>query len=91
MLGPYAHDAEPIATRNGPPVELFSYASAGEAVAFLADALKQLADEDPLANLALIARFGPQADVYFEGLLRAEVPNMRRVAKQDFTWEPGTT
>ena len=39
--------------------------------------------------MALVARFGPQADVYYEGLSRAEVPNMRRVAKQDFTWEPG--
>jgi DNA helicase-2/ATP-dependent DNA helicase PcrA len=27
--------------------------------------------------------------VYFEGLVRAEVPNVRRVAKQDFTWDAG--
>ena len=89
VLGPFAHEAEPIATRHGPPVELFGYGSAGEAVAFLADALKQLSRDDPHANVALVARFGPQADVYYEGLSRAEVPNMRRVAKQDFTWEPG--
>src|SRR5439155_897244 len=37
VLGPYAHDAEPIANRHGPPVELFRFASPGEAVAFLAD------------------------------------------------------
>ncbi len=89
VLGPYAHEAEPIATRHGPPVELFEFASPGEAVAFLADALKQLAREEPQANVALLARFGPQADVYFEGLSRAEVPNVRRVTKQDFTWEAG--
>jgi DNA helicase II / ATP-dependent DNA helicase PcrA len=89
VLGPYAHEAEPIATRHGPPVELFTFASAGEGVAFLADALRELAREEPKANVALIARFGPQADMYFEGLIRAEVVNVRRVAKQDFTWEPG--
>ena len=89
VLGPYAHDAEPIATREGPPVELFSFASQGEAVAFLADALRDLAASEPDANVALLARFPQQAEVYYEGLLRAEVPNVRRVRRQDFTWEPG--
>ena len=89
VLGPYAHEAEPIATRHGPPVELFTFASPGEAVAFLADALRDFAREQPLGSVALIARFGPQADMYFDGLERAEVPNVRRVAKQDFSWEPG--
>lgn len=89
VLGPLAHDAEPIAARHGPPVELFQFASPGEAVAFLADALRQLAREEPYANVALVARFPAQADVYFDGLSRAEVPNVRRVAQQDFTWAPG--
>lgn len=89
VLGPYAHEAEPVATRHGPPVELFSFASPGEGVAFVADALKQLALDEPHANVALVARFPQQADVYFEGLARAEVPRVRRVARQDFTWEPG--
>lgn len=89
VLGPYAHEAEPIASRHGPPVELFAFASAGEAVAFLADALKDLLRSEPYANVALVARFGPQADLYFEGLMRAEVPSLRRVRRQDFTWEPG--
>jgi DNA helicase-2/ATP-dependent DNA helicase PcrA len=89
ILGPLAHSSEPIATRHGPPVELFSFSSPGEAVAWIGDALKQLALDEPYANLALVARFPQQADVYFEGLVRAEVPNVRRVAKQDFTWSPG--
>jgi DNA helicase II / ATP-dependent DNA helicase PcrA len=89
VLGPYAHEAEPIATRHGPPVELFAFASPGETVAFLADALRDLHRDEPNANVALIARFGPQADVYYEGLTRAEVAGVRRVAKHDFTWEPG--
>ena len=89
VLGPLAHDAEPIATRHGPPVELFTFASPGEAVAWLADALKQLARDEPYANVALVTRFPQHAEIYFEGLTRAEVPNVRRVAVQDFTWEPG--
>ncbi len=89
VLGPFAHEAEPIATRNGPPVELFDFASAGEAVAFLADALRELAANEPDANVALLSRFPQQAEIYYEGLIRAEVPNVRRVRRQDFTWEPG--
>jgi DNA helicase-2/ATP-dependent DNA helicase PcrA len=89
VLGPFAHEAEPIAPREGPPVELFSFASAGEAVAFLADALRELAANEPDANVALLSRFPQQAEIYFEGLQRAEVPNVRRVRRQDFTWERG--
>jgi DNA helicase II / ATP-dependent DNA helicase PcrA len=89
VLGPLAHDEIPETVRPGPPVELFVFASPGEAVAWLAEALKQLVRDEPEANVALVARFPQQADVYFEGLLRAEVPNVRRVAKQDFSWEPG--
>ena len=29
VLGPFAHESEPIATRHGPPVELFSFALGG--------------------------------------------------------------
>jgi len=89
VLGPFAHEAEPIATRHGPPVELFTFASPGEAVAFLADALRDLASTEPDANVALLARFPQQAEVYYDGLVRAEVPNVRRVRRQDFTWERG--
>jgi DNA helicase-2/ATP-dependent DNA helicase PcrA len=89
VLGPLAHDAEPIANRHGPPVELFTFSSPGEAVAWVGDALKQLAMDEPYANVALVARFPQHADIYYEGLVRAEVPNVRRVAKQDFAWAPG--
>jgi DNA helicase-2/ATP-dependent DNA helicase PcrA len=89
ILGPLSHDDVPETTRQGPPVELFAFASAGEAAAWLAEALKQLARDEPGANVALVARFPQQADLYFEGLSRAEVPSVRRVSKQDFSWEPG--
>ena len=51
--------------------------------------LKQLAQAEPNANVAIVARFPQQADVYYEGLVRADVPNIRRVARLDFPWEPG--
>jgi DNA helicase-2/ATP-dependent DNA helicase PcrA len=89
VLGPLSHDEVPETTRQGPPVELFGFASPGEAAAWLSEVLKQLARDEPNANVALVARFPQQADLYFEGLSRAEVPNVRRVAKQDFSWEPG--
>ncbi len=89
VLGPLAHDDAPVTTREGPPVELFDFASPGEAVAWLSEVLKQLARDEPDANVALVARFPQQAEVYFDGLQRAEVPNVRRVAKQDFSWDPG--
>jgi DNA helicase-2/ATP-dependent DNA helicase PcrA len=89
VLGPLAHDTVPETTRHGPPVELFQFASQGESVAWLAEVLKQLARDEPDANVALVTRFPQQADVYFDGLMRAEVANVRRVAQQDFGWEPG--
>jgi DNA helicase-2/ATP-dependent DNA helicase PcrA len=89
VLGPLAHEEVPETTRRGPPVELFQFASPGEAVAWLSEVLKQLARDEPDANIALVARFPQQADLYFDGLQRAEVPNVRRIAKQDFAWEPG--
>jgi DNA helicase-2/ATP-dependent DNA helicase PcrA len=89
VLGPLAHETVPETTREGPPVELFQFASVGESVAWLAEALKQLALEEPDANVAVVSRFPQQADVYFDGLARAEVASVRRVAKQDFAWEPG--
>ncbi len=89
VLGPLAHDQVPVTTRHGPPVELFEFASPGETVAWLSEVLKQLARDEPDANVALVTRFPQQADLYFDGLSRAEVPNVRRVAKQDFAWDPG--
>jgi DNA helicase-2/ATP-dependent DNA helicase PcrA len=89
VLGPLAHDEIPETTRSGPPVELLRFSSQGEAVAFLADALKQLHGDEPTANVALIARHAAQAEVYHQGLDRAEVPNVRIVTEQDFTWNAG--
>ena len=58
-------------------------------MAFLAEALRDLVGREPRATVALLSRFPEQADRYFEGLRRAEVPSLRRVLAQDFTFRPG--
>jgi DNA helicase-2/ATP-dependent DNA helicase PcrA len=89
VLGPLADEEECRATRHGAPVELFSFAHAGEAAGFLAEALRTLLQREPLASVAVIARYPEQADIYFDGLVKGEVPNLRRIADQDFPFRPG--
>lgn len=88
-LGPLQSDARPIAPRSGAPVESFAFAMAGEAAEFLSHALKELMRDEPLASVAVIARHPEQARLYFEALAAAEVPNLRLVANQDFSFRPG--
>lgn len=89
VLGHLAEDPPPLATRHGAPVELFRFADNGEAVGFLADALRELMMTEPRASVAVIARHPQQADVFFHGLERAETPRLRRIADQDFPFKPG--
>ena len=44
---------------------------------------------EPRATVALLARHPEQADRYFDGLRRAEVPALRRVRAQEFAFRPG--
>ena len=78
-----------MAARPGEPVELHEFGDLGEAVAFLADALRNLLSREPTASCAVIARNAEQADAYFEGLRRAEVPALRRVRRDEFNFQPG--
>ncbi|MGF1465742.1 MAG: HelD family protein [Sandaracinaceae bacterium] len=89
VLGPLAHEERSQATRHGAPVELFEFGHSGEAVAFLAEALRDLMASEPRASVAVIARYPEQADLYFDGLKNAEVPHLRRIARQDFPFRPG--
>jgi DNA helicase-2/ATP-dependent DNA helicase PcrA len=88
-MGPLADPDPPEAPRSGAPVETFQFPGIGAAVAFLAEALRELAVREPRATVALLARHPEQADRYFEGLRRAEVPSLRRVRAQDFAFRPG--
>ena len=88
-MGPLADEIAPEAPRSGAPVEGFRFSAAGAAVAFLAEALRDLPGREPRATVALLARHPEQADRYYEGLRRAEVPSLRRVRAQEFAFRPG--
>jgi DNA helicase-2/ATP-dependent DNA helicase PcrA len=89
VLGPLRNEEEGQATRHGAPVELFRFAHSGDAVGFLAEALRDLLRAEPRASIAVIARYSEQADMYYRGLKNAEVPNLRRIAEQDFPFKAG--
>jgi len=89
VLGPLQPDRAWSATRRGVPVELLSFTDAGQAVGVLGDALHELLRQEPHAYVAVIARHTEQAQVIYEGLARSEVPWLRRVADQDFAFQPG--
>jgi DNA helicase II / ATP-dependent DNA helicase PcrA len=88
-MGPLPMDVPSEAKRAGAPVEAFRFPAAGAAVGFLAEALRDLVVREPRATVALLARHVEQSDRYYEGLRRAEVPSLRRVRAQDFTFRPG--
>jgi DNA helicase-2/ATP-dependent DNA helicase PcrA len=89
VLGPLAPEERPIANRSGVPVDLFMFAHAGDAVGFLGEALRDLVRSEPRASVAVVARYPEQADMFHAGLVKAEVPHLRRIARQDFPFRPG--
>jgi DNA helicase II / ATP-dependent DNA helicase PcrA len=89
VLGPLVGDERPHAPRVGAEVEAFRFASPGETCEFLARALHDLIAREPLASVALIARHPEQARDYFDALGAAELPGLRLVAEQDFSFRPG--
>jgi DNA helicase-2/ATP-dependent DNA helicase PcrA len=89
VLGPLQGDVRPVAPRAGAPVEAFGFGSAGECAEFLSHALKELIRAEPEASVALLARHPEQALLYYDALSRAEVPSVRLVADQDFSFTPG--
>jgi DNA helicase-2/ATP-dependent DNA helicase PcrA len=89
ILGPLADPTPPIAPRTGAPVEHHHFPSPGAAVAFLADAIRPLMAREPRATLAILARHAEQADVYYEALKMAEIPNLRRIRHYEFAFRPG--
>lgn len=88
VLGPLA-DEEQVVARDGADVSYFEFTDTGEAVAFLGEALRALMHREPNASVALISRYPQQADVYYEALRIAEVPRLRRVRREDFTFTAG--
>ena len=89
ILGDLREDDMPLTTRQGPAPELFRFTDHGGAVAFLADALTALLRDEPLASVALLTPNAEISRIYHQGLDRGEVPRLRRVTQQDFSFAPG--
>ncbi|MFO7564216.1 MAG: AAA family ATPase [Enhygromyxa sp.] len=89
VLGPLHDPSDDLIARDGAPVSYFGFSDMGEAVAFLGEALRNLMQREPTASVALITRYPQQAQAYYEALHLAEVPRLRLVARQDFSFVPG--
>jgi len=82
-------DAPPLTMKSGPPVELFRFTDHGASVALLAEALKELLWREPLASVVVLTPNGSLSQLYFDGFRNGEVPNLRLVREQDFSFTPG--
>jgi DNA helicase-2/ATP-dependent DNA helicase PcrA len=89
ILGPLHDPSDDLIARPGSEVGFYAFTEVGESVAFLGEALRSLMQREPTASVALIARFPQQADVYFDALRIAEVPRLRRVGRQNFSFTAG--
>jgi len=90
LLGDLLEDDEPpVATRSGPPIELFRFTDRGACVAFLADALQQLSNQEPTASVAILTPSPEASALYFDGISKNDALPVRRVENQDFSFAPG--
>jgi DNA helicase-2/ATP-dependent DNA helicase PcrA len=88
VLGTTEEEA-PRTTRDGPPVELFRFGDHGACVAFLAQELRKLLRAEPNANVALLTPDVSLTSLYYDGLRRSDLPNVRKVVAQRFAFAPG--
>ncbi len=90
LLGSLREDeGPPLTAREGAPVELFSFPEHGACVDFLGTALRDLLHAEPLASVAIITPDEAVSRMYHEGLERMEVPLVRLVQDQTYTFAPG--
>ena len=55
----------------------------------MADALRDLARQEPEASVAILTPAPSISETYFAGLERCELPRIRRVVDQDFSFSSG--
>ncbi len=89
VLGPLADPDPPVVPRDGVPVDQFLFGSTGEALAFLGESLRSLLLRERKASIAVVTRYKAQADIYYQGLQKSEVPSLRRVYGKNFSFTPG--
>lgn len=89
VLGDLAENKEFIATRHGPPVELFQFANEGEMLQSLFMNLIELMTYEPMASVAIICPEPENARHYFEQLKRVDIPKLRLIDDQNFPFTAG--
>lgn len=90
LLGDLQEDDQPpLVTKHGPPVELFTFTDHGACVAFLAEALSELMSDEPMASVAVLTPSSDTSRLYYSGLHQSDVPRLRLVEDQAFTFAPG--
>jgi len=89
VMGDFSTNEEWKSMRQGTPVEHFNFRNQGELVLFLADALKHLMLHEPHASVAVLTRTAPVARNIFEGLEHADVPDIRYIRDQEFSFSSG--
>ncbi len=75
--------------RTGVAVEVFRFRDTGETLAFLTETLRALTERERQCNCALLAPNPEVANLYYEGLKKAEIHPLRRITKQEFPFTPG--
>ncbi len=89
VLGPLASEKSDSQARAGAEVGFHKFDGMGEAVAMVGESLRSLLGREPSASVAVISRHVGQADAWHTALARAEVPMLRRVRRQEFSFAPG--
>ena len=89
ILGPLAPGDLVTTVREGAPVGHLRFDGMGQAVAWMADALADLAVREPTAYVALLAANLSEARDWHDALERADIQDLHLVADQDFSFAPG--
>jgi DNA helicase-2/ATP-dependent DNA helicase PcrA len=89
VLGPLAPPEAASPTRDGMEPELLRFRARGEAFTFLADALRELVQKEPSANVGVLVRHSWQAKEAYEALSRTDLDPLHRVVDHEFSFAPG--
>jgi DNA helicase IV len=87
VLGPLAPPDAPRSGRGGVPVGRFDFPTDAHAHLFIAGAVRDLAEREPRASVAVVAR-GPEVARGVYRLL-SDLPEARLVLDGDFSFRPG--
>jgi len=89
ILGHLAPEEPLVVPRDGAPVAHLRFQGMGEATTWLAPALTELINREPTAYVALLTSSQAEASAWYQVLDRSEVPHIRLVDDQDFSFQPG--